>query len=184
MELTRIKYIEIQNVLRKLYWQKCLLPTLWGLWDIKRHSPGSWPRNLLNALFKGIKESDAKEKFPEITIDWTELKLSQRTVPIPKVQDSGNICSSRSQNCCRLLCLFFFAFWVRDYPALVPPSYVGCMGWEGCGLSSFPDAVAPGPGWAWCPAKNGLMGIFWREIEFSFPYGEMKWVNTCVQKEA
>ena len=65
MELTRIKYIEIQNVLRKLYWQKCLLPTLWGLWDIKRHSPGSWPRNLLNALFKGIKESDAKEKFPE-----------------------------------------------------------------------------------------------------------------------
>lgn len=118
--------------------------------------------------------------------NWLDWKLSQRTFPIPKVQDSGNICSLRSQNCCRLItvCLFFFAFWVRDYPALVPPSYVGCMGWEGCRLSSFTDAVAPAPGWAWCHAKNGPMGIFCREIEFFFPHGEMKWINICDQKKA
>lgn len=172
---------------------------IWDFWDIKRHSTGSWPRNLLDALFKNGQGEWCKGENPrewsqelERTIDWTELKLSQGTFPIPRVQDSGNICSLGSQNCCRLItsiCLLFFPFRVRGvYWVILPFSTITCWvhGMGGVQTIYLALQIHRHCIWTWLslmPCKNGTMGMFWRGIS-CFSHGEMEWMDICDQKEA
>lgn len=68
MELTGIKCINIQNISRELYWQRCLLPAIkqYDIFEILKDIQQEADQEIYSMPFsKMAKETDAKEKFPE-----------------------------------------------------------------------------------------------------------------------
>lgn len=124
------------------------------------------------------------------TRDSTEWRPSQRTFPISRVQDSGNICSIGSQNCDRLIttiCLLFLPLWVGVCIVILFLFHHHLLGaWEGKAadnLSSPPDAQVLHLALIKPDAMTTLdFGYVWGGTEY-FSHGEIR-VNICDQKEA